>query len=32
MGNRIEYIDNLKGFAILFVVMGHVLEKKFKYS
>lgn len=27
MGNRIEYIDNLKGFAILFVVVGHVLEK-----
>lgn len=27
MGSRIEYIDNLKGFAIIFVVMGHVLEK-----
>ena len=26
-GNRISYIDNLKGIAILFVVMGHVVEK-----
>lgn len=24
---RIEYIDKLKGFAILIVVMGHVIEK-----
>lgn len=24
---RIDYIDKLKGFAILFVVMGHVVEK-----
>lgn len=24
---RINYIDNLRGFAILWVVMGHVVEK-----
>lgn len=23
---RVEYIDKLKGFAIILVVMGHVLE------
>ena len=27
MGNRILYIDKLKGFAILFVVMGHLTDK-----
>ena len=27
MSNRIEYIDQLKGFAIILVVMGHVAEK-----
>lgn len=25
--NRIEYIDNIKGFAILLVVIGHLLDK-----
>lgn len=25
--NRIEYIDNIKGFAILLVVVGHLLDK-----
>lgn len=24
---RVSYIDNLKGFAILWVIMGHVAEK-----
>lgn len=27
--NRIEYIDNIKGFAILLVVMGHVIANWF---
>lgn len=29
MKQRIEYIDNIKGFAILFVVMGHVIANWF---
>ena len=27
MINRIDYIDQLKGFAIILVVMGHIAEK-----
>lgn len=30
MGKRLEYIDNLKGLAILMVVIGHVIQ--FLYS
>lgn len=26
---RIEYVDKLKGFAIILVVMGHIIEKSF---
>lgn len=26
MTKRVDYIDKLKGFAIILVVMGHVLE------
>lgn len=29
MKQRIEYIDNIKGFAILLVVMGHVIANWF---
>lgn len=29
MENRIKYIDKLKGFAILLVIMGHITEKSF---
>lgn len=29
---RIEYIDKLKGFAILLVVMGHIIEKSMEIT
>ena len=32
MRQRIAYIDKLKGMAIIFLIMGHVVEKSLNFG